>query len=63
MYIVENLVKSPVTPQRIASRVVRDSAVTPLSTLGPRGRTVNSTKPKELSFTSEDLSNTTRFAA
>ena len=55
VYNVENLVKSPVTLQRIASRVVRDSAVTPLSTLGPRERTVSSTKPKELSFTSEDL--------
>ena len=52
---VENLVKSPVTLQCIASRVVRDSAVIPLSTLGATGRTVSSTKPKELSFMSEDL--------
>ena len=38
MYNIETIVQSATALQRVASRVVKDAAGTPLATLGPNGK-------------------------
>ena len=56
VYNVENLVQSPVTLERVASRVIKQSSETPLSTLGPKEKQlVVNTQPRKELFTAGDL--------
>ena len=52
---VEELVSSPTTLQRVASRVIKNHADTPLSTLGPKKKLIRRSAEASTSFTSEQL--------
>ena len=52
---VENLLRNPVTLQRVVSRTVKSSSSTPLSTLGPSPRPVAKPQPRRELFLTDNL--------
>ena len=52
---VQELLSSPTTLQRVASRVIENHADTPLSTLGPKWKLIRTSAEASTSFTSEQL--------
>ena len=55
VYNIEALVQSPTTLQRVASRVIKDAAGTPLATLGPNEKKCEKATVRKEIFTSEHL--------